>query len=63
MTVEPGFGGQKFMSDMMAKVAAIRREFPDGDVQGNISDAIFEPRYVKFCDHSSFFLIIEQKYV
>jgi len=33
MTVEPGFGGQKFMGDMMPKVEAIRREFTECDVQ------------------------------
>ena len=37
MTVEPGFGGQSFMADMMPKVAAVRKEIErrglDVDVQ------------------------------
>lgn len=33
MTVEPGFGGQKFRAGVMPKVTAIRKEFPDINIE------------------------------
>ncbi|XP_065665053.1 ribulose-phosphate 3-epimerase isoform X2 [Hydra vulgaris] len=44
MTVEPGFGGQKFMANMMPKVELVREAFPfiDIEVDGGVGPSNIE---------------------
>ena len=50
MTVEPGFGGQSFMADMMPKVSAIRKMITEGGYECDVEvDGGVNPETAKLC--------------
>ena len=50
MTVEPGFGGQSFMADMMPKVSAIRKMITEGGYECDVEvDGGVNPETAKVC--------------
>ncbi len=53
MTVEPGFGGQKFMADMMPKVEEIRRYIDAMNPECELEvDGGVDPKTAPICIHS-----------
>jgi ribulose-phosphate 3-epimerase len=50
MTVEPGFGGQSFMADMMPKVAAVRKMITDRNLSCDVEvDGGVNPETARQC--------------
>lgn len=69
MTVEPGFGGQKFMPEVMPKVKALRSRYPtldievDGGVGPKTIDVVAEARANVIVAGSAVFLAEDPKQV
>ncbi|KAJ5077242.1 ribulose-phosphate 3-epimerase [Anaeramoeba ignava] len=55
MTVEPGFGGQSFMKDMMKKVEILREKLPNLDIQ---VDGGLSPKTIDFASKAGANVIV-----
>ncbi len=50
MTVEPGFGGQKFMAEMLPKISEIRRAVGDRPIWLQVDGGISEETIARACE-------------